>query len=61
MTLREKRAIGADRVVDRATYLEPFHYGEGIQYVIVNGQVVLENGKHTGATPGRALRMAAAP
>src|SRR5262245_33991578 len=46
----------ADRVVDRATYLEPFRYGEGIEYVIVNGQVVLEHGKHTGAKPGRALR-----
>jgi N-acyl-D-aspartate/D-glutamate deacylase len=45
-----------ERVVDRATYTEPFHYGEGIEYVIVNGQVVLERGKHTGAMPGRALR-----
>jgi N-acyl-D-aspartate/D-glutamate deacylase len=45
-----------ERVIDRATYAEPFHYGEGIAYVIVNGQVVLERGKHTGARPGRALR-----
>jgi N-acyl-D-aspartate/D-glutamate deacylase len=45
-----------ERVVDRATYTEPFHYGEGVEYVIVNGQVVLDRGKHTGARPGRALR-----
>jgi N-acyl-D-aspartate/D-glutamate deacylase len=45
-----------DRVSDRATYEEPFRYSEGIEYVIVNGQVVLERGKHTGARPGRALR-----
>ncbi len=45
-----------DRVIDRATYLEPFHYPEGIEYVIVNGQVVLEHGTHTGKLPGRALR-----
>src|SRR5262249_4367255 len=45
-----------ERAVERATYTEPFHYGEGIEYVIVNGQVVLERGKHTGALPGRALR-----
>jgi N-acyl-D-aspartate/D-glutamate deacylase len=45
-----------DRVVDRATYEEPFQYGEGIEYMLVNGQVVLEHGKHTGARPGRALR-----
>jgi N-acyl-D-aspartate/D-glutamate deacylase len=43
-------------VVDRATYEEPFQYPEGVEYVVVNGQVVLEHGKHTGARPGRALR-----
>ena len=31
-------------------------YNEGIEYVIVNGQVVLDRGKHTGAMPGKALR-----
>jgi len=45
-----------EHVMDRATYAEPFHYNEGIEYVIVNGQVVLDRGKHTGARPGRALR-----
>lgn len=44
------------RVIDRATYTSPFHYGEGIEYVIVNGQVVLENGQHTQARPGKVLR-----
>ena len=45
-----------DRVIDRATYADPFQYSEGIIYVIVNGQIVLDQGKHTGARPGRALR-----
>src|SRR5207247_1194551 len=31
-----------ERVVDRATYEEPFQYAAGIEYVIVNGQIVLE-------------------
>jgi N-acyl-D-amino-acid deacylase len=44
------------RVADRATYEDPFQYNEGIEYVIVNGQLVLEKGKHTGARPGKALR-----
>jgi len=44
------------RIVDRSTYEEPFQYSKGIEYVIVNGQVVLERGKHTEARPGRALR-----
>jgi N-acyl-D-amino-acid deacylase len=46
----------SDRVIDRSTYTEPFQYNDGIQYVIVNGQVVLDRGHHTGAMPGRALR-----
>jgi len=45
-----------DKVIDRATYLEPFQYNEGIEAVIVNGQVVLDRDNHTGARPGRALR-----
>jgi len=44
------------KVIDKATYTAPFAYPEGIEYVIVNGQVVLDRGKHTDATPGRALR-----
>ena len=43
-------------VIDKATYTAPFAYPEGIEYVIVNGQVVLDHGKHTDAMPGRALR-----
>jgi N-acyl-D-aspartate/D-glutamate deacylase len=45
-----------ERVIDRATYENPFQYSEGIEYVLVNGQIVLDQGKHTGARPGRALR-----
>jgi N-acyl-D-aspartate/D-glutamate deacylase len=47
-----------DRVIDRATYTQPFQYNEGIEYVIVNGKPVLERGKHTGARPGRVIRHA---
>jgi gluconolactonase len=45
-----------DRVIDQATYEDPFQYPLGIQTVIVNGRVVLDGGTHTGARPGRALR-----
>ena len=45
-----------ETVIDRSTYTAPFQYSEGIEYVIVNGQLVLERGKHTDAMPGRALR-----
>jgi N-acyl-D-aspartate/D-glutamate deacylase len=43
-------------VIDHATYLEPFQDNQGIETVIVNGQVVLEAGKQTGTRPGRTLR-----
>lgn len=46
----------ADKIIDKSTYTDPFHYNEGIEYVIVNGQLTLEKGKHTGAMGGRALR-----
>ncbi len=45
-----------ERVLDRATYTSPFQYSVGIEFVIVNGEIVLDRGKHTGARPGRALR-----
>ncbi|HEX7376250.1 MAG TPA: D-aminoacylase [Pirellulales bacterium] len=48
----------ADRMLDRSTYTEPFAYAGGIEYVIVNGRLVLEHGRHTDALPGRALRKA---
>jgi N-acyl-D-aspartate/D-glutamate deacylase len=44
------------KVIDKATYTEPFQYCEGIMYVIVNGIIVLDQGKHTGRRPGKALR-----
>jgi N-acyl-D-aspartate/D-glutamate deacylase len=50
-----------EQVIDRATYIEPFQYPLGVQYVIVNGQLVLERGEHTGALAGRALRRLASP
>jgi N-acyl-D-amino-acid deacylase len=43
-------------VADRATFADPTGTSEGINTVIVNGQVVFEDGKLTGALPGRVLR-----
>ncbi len=39
-------------VADRATFTDPFQYPVGIDTVIVNGHVVLDQGRHTGAHPG---------
>lgn len=40
---------------DRATFTNPHQYSEGMRYVLVNGQLVIDGGRHTGARPGRAL------
>ena len=45
-----------ERVADLATWKEPHQYPAGIEHVIVNGQVVIENSEHTGQLPGRILR-----
>ena len=45
-----------DRVRAAATFEEPKQDPEGIDYVVVNGRLVIDNGTHTGALPGRALR-----
>jgi N-acyl-D-aspartate/D-glutamate deacylase len=46
----------ADRVLDKATYLDPFQYPVGIEVVVVNGVVTIDHGTHTGARAGRVLR-----
>jgi len=46
----------ADKIADRATFVQPHQYAVGVSYVVVNGQVVLDAGTHTGALPGRVLR-----
>jgi dihydroorotase/N-acyl-D-amino-acid deacylase len=45
----------AERVRDRATFANPHQYAEGVSFVIVNGAIVLDDGKVTEARPGRAL------
>ena len=47
--------FNADTVIDNATYENPHRYASGIEYVIVNGKIVLDRGRHTGARPGTIL------
>jgi len=44
-------------VADRATFTDPHQYPVGIDVVLVNGEVVIREGEHTGALPGRTLRI----
>jgi N-acyl-D-amino-acid deacylase len=44
-----------DKIQDRSTYENPSVYPDGIDYVLVNGTVVVDQAKHTGAKPGAVL------
>jgi N-acyl-D-amino-acid deacylase len=44
-----------ERLQDTATYENPVQYPTGIDYVLVNGEVVVDQGRHTGAKPGEVL------
>ena len=43
-------------IQDNATFVEPHQYATGMLHVFVNGEQVLKDGEHTGATPGRVVR-----
>lgn len=43
-------------IIDRATFDQPHQYAVGVEYVIVNGTLVLDNGTHTNARPGTIIR-----
>lgn len=58
-----RQGMAADLVIfdfealeDTATYENPRSHPRGIQYVLVNGKLVVENGKHNGILAGRVLR-----
>lgn len=48
-------------VADKATFEDPFQYPVGIDTVLVNGTVVLDEGKHTNARPGKVLKRLLSP
>jgi N-acyl-D-amino-acid deacylase len=48
-----------ETVIDNATWEDPHQYPDGMPYVLVNGVPIVDQGKHTGARPGRVLRRGA--
>ena len=44
-----------EKIADKATFIEPHQYPVGIDYVIVNGAVVVDHGTHTEKLPGKVL------
>jgi N-acyl-D-amino-acid deacylase len=44
-----------NEVNDRATFLEPHQYSTGFKFILVNGQLVIDQEKHTGVRSGQSL------
>ena len=44
-----------ETIADRATFIEPHQYPVGIDYVLVNGTIVINHGEHSGKLPGKVL------
>ena len=44
-----------NNIADKATFIDPHQYPVGIDYVLVNGTVVVDHGKHTEKLPGKVL------
>ena len=45
-----------ETVIDKATFADPHQYPVGINYVLVNGEIVIKEGEHTGTYPGKVIR-----
>ena len=45
-----------DTITDKGDFINPIQYPEGLEYVIVNGQVAVEHGKHTDVLNGKVIR-----
>jgi N-acyl-D-amino-acid deacylase len=45
----------AERIAETSTFQAPHRYPEGIPWVLVNGEPVVADGRHTGARPGRVV------
>ena len=45
-----------EKVQDHSTFAEPHQLATGMVHVFVNGEQVLKDGEHTGATPGQVVR-----
>ncbi|MFC1514213.1 amidohydrolase family protein, partial [candidate division KSB1 bacterium] len=45
-----------EKITDTAVFEEPHQYSEGIEFLIINGTIVIENGEYNGKLAGKAIR-----
>lgn len=49
--------LDLDNIVNGASISQPHQYSEGVEYLFINGQVVLDQGKWNGKLPGKVLKL----
>ncbi len=49
--------LNLETIQDNATFADPHRYSSGIEYLIINGDVVIEKGEYNGKLAGKAIRM----
>ncbi len=47
----------SDEISDKATYPDPHQYSVGIRFLVINGEVAIEDGNYNGKLAGKPLRM----
>ena len=48
--------LDPDKIIDTATFQDPHQYAKGIEYVLVNGEITVEDGRFTGVLAGKTLK-----
>lgn len=48
--------VDLEKVKDKGTFMDPIQYPEGIDYVLINGQIVVENGNYNKIICGKVIR-----
>jgi N-acyl-D-amino-acid deacylase len=46
-----------ETIRDKATWQEPHQYSEGVEYLLINGELAIENGEYAGTLPGKPIRL----
>jgi len=49
--------IDLNKLKNKTSISNPHAYSEGVEYLLINGKVVINNGKYTGELPGRVLKL----
>jgi N-acyl-D-amino-acid deacylase len=48
--------INPEKIRDKATFTEPHQYGEGVEFLIIDGQIVIQDGEYNNTLAGTTIR-----